>query len=77
VTEMNCFHCKGKMKDSLTIHLVKLEACMIIVKNVPCTECVQCGATYFDNDVALQLERIVENMKSAITEVAIINYTAA
>ena len=76
-TGMNCFHCKGKMKDSFTTHLVKFKKCIIIVKNVPCTECVQCGATYFDNDVALQLERIIKEMKSAITEVAIINYPAA
>ena len=74
---MNCFHCRGKMNDSLTTHVVKLETCIIIIKNVPCTECVQCGATYFDNEVALQLERIIVEMKSAITEVAIINYPAA
>ena len=76
-TGMICFHCKGKMKNSSTTHVVKLETCIIIVKNVPCTECIQCGATYFDNDVALQLERIIKEMKSAMTEVAIIDYHAA
>ena len=74
---MNCFHCKGKLNDSFTTHVVKMNTCIIIVKNVPCSECVQCGETYFDNDVALQLERIIKEMKSAITEVAIINYPAA
>ena len=74
---MNCFFCKGKMNDSFTTHVVNLKTCIFIVKNVPCTECVQCGETYFDNEVALQLEKTIEGMKSAITEVAIINYPAA
>ena len=74
---MNCFHCKGKMMSSTTTHVVKLEACIIIIKNVPCIECVQCGTTYFDNDVALQLEIVVKETKTVLTEVAIINYPAA
>ena len=77
VTRLNCFYCKGKLKNSFTTHVVKLNECIIIVKNVPCSECEQCGETYFDNDVAFQLEKIIKEMKSAITEVAIINYPAA
>ena len=74
---MNCFYCKGTLKDSNTTHVVKLSTCIIIIKNVPCTECVQCGQTFYHNDVALQLEKIVKEMKTAITEVAIVNYSAA
>jgi YgiT-type zinc finger domain-containing protein len=65
------------MKDSITTHVVKLKDCVIIVKNVPCSECVQCGETFYDNDVALQLEKIVGEMKTAITEIAVVNYVAA
>ena len=65
------------IKDSITTHVVKLKACIIIIKNVPCAECVQCGETFFDNDVALQIEKIVKELKSVITEVAIVNYSAA
>lgn len=74
---MNCFYCKGTLNDGITTHVVKLKTCIIIVKNVPCTECVQCGATFYDNEVALQLEKIVLETKSAITEIAVINYSAA
>jgi len=65
------------LKGGFTTHVVKLETCIIIIKNVPCTECVQCGETFFDNDVAMQLEKIVKKMKTAIAEVAIINYSVA
>ena len=74
---MNCFYCKGTLKVSNTTHVVRLAACIIIIKDVPCTECVQCGQTFYDDDVALQLEKIVKEMKTTFTEVAIVNYSAA
>ena len=74
---LSCFYCKGNTADSITTHVVKLKTCIIIIKNVPCTICNQCGEAFFDNDVALQIEKIVSEMKPAITEVAIVNYSAA
>jgi YgiT-type zinc finger domain-containing protein len=74
---MNCFYCKGTLVESTTTHVVKLKSCIIIVKNVPCTECVQFGEVFFDNDVALQLEKIVKTLKTAIMEVTIVNYHQA
>ena len=74
---MGCFYCKGVIKDNFTTHVVKLEACIIIIKNVPCTKCVQCGESFYNNNVALQLEKIVKEMKTNITEVAIVKYSAA
>jgi len=72
---MDCFLCKGSLADSTTNHVVNLRNCIIIVKNVPCTECTQCGETYYDDKIALQLEQIVESLKNIITEVAIINFS--
>ena len=74
---MKCIYCKGLQKNNITTHVVKLKTCIIIIKNVPCTECEQCGAAFYDNDVAMQLEKIVKDLKIATTEVAIINYLAA
>jgi hypothetical protein len=44
------------------------------VKNVPSQVCSQCGETSYNNDVAHRLEKIVNDMRMAVTEVAIINY---
>ena len=74
---VKCFYCKGTLEESFTAHVVNLKTCIIIIKNAPCIECVQCGETFYNNDVAIQLEQIVNGMKTAITEVAIINYVAA
>ena len=72
---MNCFYCKGELTASTTTHVVTLENCIIIVKNVPCTRCTQCGETFFDDDVADKLETIVKELKAAVTEIAVVNFT--
>jgi hypothetical protein len=36
---------------------------------------VQCGETYYNDDVANRLEKIVENLKGAFTEIAVVNYS--
>ena len=42
-----CMYCKGKtMLPSLTTHVVNYKNCIIIIKNVPCEECEQCGEKY-------------------------------
>ena len=74
---MKCFYCKGKLKDSITTHVVKAKTCIIIIKNVPCEECVQCGETFYNNDVALHIEEIVKKTKTEITEIAVVSYEVA
>lgn len=38
-----CFYCKGDLINSITTHVVNYKNCIIIIKNVPCEECEQCG----------------------------------
>ena len=75
---MNCFMCKGKLlDDKLSSFMVDLGNCIIIVKNVPSQTCCQCGEISYSNAVAVQLEKIVNAVKSTIiTEIAVIDYTA-
>lgn len=75
---MICFFCRGELAYSTTTHVVSLDKCIIIVKNVPCTRCEQCEETFFDDNVARQLEKIVEDVKHSImSELAIIDYLQA
>ena len=72
---MSCFFCKGDINDSVTNHVVNLKNCVIIVKNVPCSECSQCGETYYDDAVMEKLEAIVNDMRKDVTEIAVVNYS--
>lgn len=72
---MKCFFCKGELTSGTTTHVVTLNSGIIIVKNVPCTRCAQCGESFFSDEVAEQLEHIVEQLRSAVTEIAVVNYS--
>ena len=71
---MTCFFCRGDIKDSVTNHVVNTNKSVIIVKNVPCTECSQCGEIFYDDVVMSHLETIVNDMREAVTEIAVISY---
>ena len=72
---MNCFLCKGQMKNGFTTHTVNLKKCIIVIKNVPCNECEQCGETYYDDVVATQLEKIVDRLRNFPSEIAVVDYS--
>ncbi len=71
---MNCFFCKGTLNESKTDHIVTLANCIIIIRNVPCEECSQCGETYYSDEVATKLEDIVKQVKFIVRDVAIFEY---
>ncbi len=72
---MDCIMCKGSLIDSTTNHVVSLKNSIIIVKDVPCQECVQCGEKYFDDSVTMELERIVGQLRDSIPpEIAVVQY---
>lgn len=47
---MTCFYCKGDMVDSTTTYVEDLGNC-IIIRNVPCSKCSQCGEVSYNGTV--------------------------
>ena len=72
---MNCFMCKGEFENRKTTFMVELDECIIIIKNVPSQVCKQCGEISYSDDVAKQLEKLVNSVRHAITEITVLNYT--
>lgn len=72
---MTCFYCKGDMKESTTTYMEDLGSCIVIIKNVPCTKCSQCGEVSYNGTVIRQIEKIIEQLKNSLTEVAIVNFS--
>ena len=72
---MKCFLCKGEMIDGYTTDVTDFESSVIIIRNVPCHKCSQCGEVSFPLSVAERLESIVDSIKETVTEVAIIKYS--
>ena len=73
-----CMYCKCKnMMPSLTTHVVNYKNCIIIIKNVPCEECEQCVEKYYSDEVAEQVESLVNMAKQLMQEIAVIDYSKA
>ena len=72
---MTCISCKGDLIDKKTNFIADLGDCIIIVKDVPSQVCTQCGEVSYSNEVAEQLEKIVDKMKNAMTEIAVVHYS--
>lgn len=73
-----CIYCRCKTTiPSSTTHVVDYKKCIIIIKNVPCEECRQCGEKYYSNEVTKQLESLVDVAKQLMQEIAIIDYLKA
>lgn len=71
---MNCFMCKGELKEKKINYMVDLEDTIIIIKGVPAKVCADCKEQYFDDETSKNIEKIVEKLKDLSTEVTIINY---
>lgn len=71
---MKCFFCKSDMENGVTIHVAELDNCIVVIKNVPCMKCKQCGETVYSGDVVQKIEEILEKCENVMTEVAIVNY---
>lgn len=74
---MNCLLCKGDMSEATTTFTVTLEHTIIVIKNVPCLKCGQCGEEVFPFEVTRRLETIIDGFKESASEISIINYSAA
>lgn len=74
---MSCFYCKGKTVAGTTVYAVQYGNNVIVIKNVPCEECTQCGETEISDDVMRRLEELVAVAKQLMQEFAVIDYEAA
>ena len=71
---VNCFICKGDLEEKKVNYVVDLENTIIIIKGVPAKVCTQCGEQYFDDEIAENIKKIVNQLKQLAAEVTIVNY---
>ncbi len=71
---MSCFFCKGTLSESVTAHMIELPHCVLVVKNVPCRRCSQCGEVVLDSDVIEELDILASKFEGSTTEIAVVNY---
>lgn len=76
---MNCFACgSNHMQEAAAIYVEQLSNGILIIKNVPCKKCAQCGEEFFSMSIMKEIEKIRETVENIIvSEVMIIDYNKA
>ena len=70
-----CMLCKcDTVRQSTTTHVVNYKGSVIIIKNVPCEECEQCGEIFYTDEIVEKLEKIVDNAKKLLQEISVFDY---
>ena len=71
-----CMFCKCETVTlGVTTHVVNYNGAIIVIKNVPCEECEQCGEKFYTDEVAEKLEKLVDIAKKMMQEIAVLDYT--
>ncbi len=65
------------MEEATTTHVAEVGESIIIIRHVPCYKCSQCGEVVYSGSVVERLEQITEQLEKTLTEIAVVNYTAA
>lgn len=74
---MTCFYCKGDMVPDTTTYMEDLGTCIVVIKNVPCYKCAQCGEVSYSGVTISRLEEMISQLKNTLAEFAVLNYTHA
>lgn len=69
-----CFFCKGDMLESTTTHVAELNNKILVIRNVPCLKCSQCGEVVYSLKTSKRLEEIIKTLDKLSTEISILNY---
>lgn len=75
---MRCLLCKAEqMEKSTTTYFVQLQNCYVIIENVPCLKCGQCGEVVFSASVMEKIDDIIEKVENIASKIMIMDYAKA
>jgi len=62
-----CTFCAGGLKQSETEYIEKAENHIVLIKDVPCEKCSQCGETYFSHNIVMMIEDILNRIQCNVS----------
>ena len=63
------------MEESKTTYFAQLKDCYVIIENVPCMKCGQCGEVVFRNSIAEKIDDILDDLEKIVSKISIIDYS--
>lgn len=75
---MNCLICKsGSMHESTETYFARLKYGYVIIENVPCWRCDQCGEVIYSASVMEKIDEILENLQKITSKIFVVDYATA
>ena len=75
---MKCLSCKmEEMQEATNPYFVKLSNCYVIIENVPCYKCSQCGEVSYKASVLEKIDEILEKLEHIASKIFILDYNQA
>ncbi|MCI8829832.1 MAG: type II toxin-antitoxin system MqsA family antitoxin [Lachnospiraceae bacterium] len=70
--------CKyGEMKEAVTTYFTHFNNCYVIIENVPCLKCGQCGEEFINTSVAEKIDDILDSIEKIASRIFILDYAKA
>lgn len=66
-----CAFCGGKLENSTTEYVEKKDNYIVVIQNIPCEKCRQCGEDYFSDEVMQQIEWILSQIQRISSEISV------
>jgi YgiT-type zinc finger domain-containing protein len=70
-----CPLCGGTKQPGTTTFTAELGFGVVVIRRVPATVCVQCGTDWIADDVASQLETLVDDARRKRLQVEVVAFT--
>ena len=75
---MNCLICRdGVMKEGTGTYFSTRAHCYVIIENVPCHICAQCGEIVYAASVMEKIDEILERIEKVASKIFIMDYRNA
>ena len=74
---MRCIRCGQELYASKTTEAIELENGLLVIRNIPCFKCAECGEIHFSGDVVQKIEKITKDAEKHLQEVTILEYSSA
>ena len=72
---MECEICKAETREKNVTYTEDVDQITIMISHVPAEVCTECGHTWYDDPVLLELGKIVESFRqSELVGISVISY---
>lgn len=66
-----------EMEEATNTYFAQLPKCYVIIENVPCYKCPQCGEVYYKASVLEKIEELLEKLENIASKIFIVDYMQA